>query len=82
MVVCPNTGSSVPYYIYMRIEKAQLANDGPRVIKMVIESAYPIHPPNPVPRDEVSVPLAVWLGRTWAPPQPGAVKAKKKQKKK
>lgn len=81
LVATPNINSQVPYYVFMRIEKAQLENDGPRVIKMVVETAYPIHPPSPVPRAETPLPLSVWLGMTWAPPQLGAVKNKAKAKK-
>jgi hypothetical protein len=81
LVATPNMNSQQPYYIFMRVEKAQLGESGPRVIKMAIESAYSILPPNPTPREDKALPMAVWLGKTWAPPQPGAIKNKSKKKK-
>jgi hypothetical protein len=82
LVTTPNINSQVPYYIFMRIEKTQIANDGPHVIKMAVESAYPIHFPDPAPREQDALTMSVWLGKTWAPPQPGAVKNKSNRKKK
>ena len=56
LVATPNMNSQQPYYIFMRVEKAQLGESGPRVIKMAIESAYSILPPNPTPREDKALP--------------------------
>jgi hypothetical protein len=81
LVATPNIDSQCPYYLFMRIEKDKI-EDGPHVIKMVVESAYPIHPPDPAPREDSALSMAVWLGKTWSPAPLSAIKNKNKRKKK
>lgn len=85
LVATPNSKSQVPYYLFMRIERTQLENNGhlgPHVIKMAVESAHAKHPPFRAPAAFDPLPMRVWLGKTWSPPPAKAASKKKKWQKK
>lgn len=64
LIGSPNIDSGHPYYVFMQAKKDKIEN-GPRVIKLVIESAYVVRPPNPLPKQKAMLPMREWLGRTW-----------------
>jgi hypothetical protein len=80
LIATPNMAAAQPYYLFMRIERQKL-EDGPHVIKMTVESAYLIQPPDPSPRARDPLRMSEWLGKTWAPPTLGVLKNKNKRKK-
>jgi len=65
LIGTPNQHAGHPYYIFMRISKEKLM-DGPRVIKMAVESAYYILPPDPQPRATKPMSMREWLAKVWA----------------
>ena len=80
LIATPNMAAAQPYYLFMRIERQKL-EDGPHVIKMAVESAYLIQPPDPSRRARDPLLMSEWLGKTWAPPSPSMLKNKNKRKK-
>ncbi|MEN9864568.1 MAG: hypothetical protein RL748_158 [Pseudomonadota bacterium] len=64
LIWSPNRQDATAYYIFMRANKEQ-ASGQQKMIKLVIESAYPIQAPNPYPAQKKMLTMRVWLGKTW-----------------
>jgi hypothetical protein len=64
LICSPDMNAATPYYIFMRTSKEQI-KDGPRLVKLVVESAYPIRPPGPFPVHKKPLTIRQWLGKTW-----------------
>lgn len=64
IIASPNEKADVPYYIFMRINKV-CADSGQKVIKLAVESAYPIMPPDPFPAKRGGLSIRKWLGKCW-----------------
>lgn len=64
LIGSPNIHDATPYYIFMRANKDQTLGQQ-KMIKLVVESAYPILAPNPFPSQKRMFTMRVWLGKTW-----------------